>query len=464
MSIKTKTTAYFDRVLTTSTMDFHQIIALFLPLMVDQAFIFGMSLINTAMISAVGTDAISAVSTLDQLNMFIMNVFIAIATGGTVVISQYMGAKNKEMVSRSAASALSAVGAVSVVIFILMITLKNVIIGFMFNPDETEVIRNAHIYLIGNAVSFPLFALFEAISGILRGVTNTKASMALSVLMNVVYVVLNFVFIHLAGMGVFGMVLSLFFARLVAVVCGFIYLFKTDSLEIRFGDIFRLDWQNQKKILYVGIPFAAEQMFFNGGKLLTQVFISTEMGSLAVQINAIGSSIAYLFQIVANSLLLTIIPVVGQCMGKGAVSDARKYVKSFVWLGSASFVISALIILPLYPVMIQMFKPPAEIVDDIFLLELLSGIVQPFLWSISFIIPSAFRAAGDSKFTSVTSMLTMWLFRVAFGYILGITFGMGMTGVWIAMLAEWGVRGAIFIMRYRGDKWYAHKLIENNAG
>lgn len=463
MSIKSKTTAWLERTLSTSTMDYSRVIAIFLPLMVDQAFIFGMSLMNTAMISTVSTDAISAVSTLDQLNMFIMNIFIAIATGGTVVISQYVGADNKEMVSRTAASALSAVSFVSAIVFVLMISMRKLINGFMFDPTETEVLKNAEIYLIGNAISFPLFALFEAITGVLRGIANTKVSMALSVLMNAIYLFLNFIFIPVAGLGVLGMVLSLFIARFVAVVCGMIYLLKTDSLKLRFRDIFRLDISNQKKILYVGIPFAAEQMFFNGGKLLTQVFISTEMGSLAVQTNAIGTSIAYLFQIIGNALLLTIIPVVGQCMGKQAVGDARKYVKSFLWLSSASFVLSALIILPAYPLMIKMFKPPAEIIDDIFLLELLSGIVQPFLWSISFIIPSAFRAAGDSRFTSVTSMLTMWLFRVAFGYILGITFGMGITGVWIAMLAEWGVRGIIFLVRFRGDKWYAHKLIENNT-
>lgn len=143
----------------------------------------------------------------------------------------------------------------------------------------------------------------------------------------------------------------------------------------------------------------------------------------------------------------------------GDVADARKFIKSFLWIGSASYALVALILMPLFHPLVSIFSPPAEIIDDLFVVLLVNAIAQIPLWAFSFILPSALRAAGDSRFTSIASMLTMWLFRVVFGYILGIVLGYGVLGVWLAMNCEWAVRGAVFLWRFRGKKWYAHKLI-----
>jgi len=115
--------------------------------------------------------------------------------------------------------------------------------------------------------------------------------------------------------------------------------------------------------------------------------------------------------------------------------------------------------MPLFRPLVSLFHPPSEIVDDIFWVLLINAIALIPLWSISFILPSALRAAGDSRFTSVASMLTMWLVRVVLGYVVGIVMGYGIMGVWLAMNIEWGVRGTLFLWRFRGKKWYEHRLI-----
>lgn len=145
--------------------------------------------------------------------------------------------------------------------------------------------------------------------------------------------------------------------------------------------------------------------------------------------------------------------------GERNIRDARKFTKSFIWLSSIMFIIGALIILPSFPLLMKMFSAPVEIQTEIFIIVAMSTVFQPILWSFSFLIPAALRAAGDSTFTSVVSMLSMWLFRVVLGYILGITLGLGMIGVWAAMIFEWGIRGSIFLWRFRGEKWYQRKLV-----
>ncbi|MCL9661612.1 MATE family efflux transporter [Paenibacillus hunanensis] len=448
-----------DRYFTGATMNYRQMISLFIPILVDQAFIMGLNLINTAMISAAGVAAVSAVNMIDSLNIFLFSIFIAVATGGTVVVAQYKGNGNVKKVSEASASAVSVVTLLGLLVGLLGIALHVPLLNVLFGSAQADVMSYARVYLIGSCISFAGIAIVEAICGALRGVGSTRASLVLSLIMNILYVLLNFLFIHGFHMGVLGMTIALNIARYGGAVCALYYLFKVDvNLKVRMKELFRVKWEMFRKILFIGFPFATEQMFFNGGKIITQIFI-VWMGTYAIAVNAICAALAGAMQIPANALSLTIITVVGICIGSGNVDEARKFTKSFLVLSSMSFVVMGLIILPLFNPLIALFDPPAEIVDDIFLILLVNTLVQIPLWAISFITPSALRAAGDAKYTSVVSMLTMWLFRVVMGYVLGVVLGWGVLGVWIAMDLEWGVRGLIFLKRFYGTKWLQHRLI-----
>ncbi|KWX87858.1 multidrug transporter MatE, partial [Paenibacillus riograndensis] len=314
------------------------------------------------------------------------------------------------------------------------------LLHWRFGAGSPEGRANARTYLIGSSLSYLGIAVMEAVCGALRGIGRTRVSLVLSLIMNFSYVLLNFVFINGLHMGVFGMTIAINTSRYLAAVCSLIYLFRLDSsLRVKIRDLLALNWAMIKRIMFIGLPFAAEQMFFNGGKILTQIFI-VSLGTYAIATNAISSSLAGVMQIPANALSLTLITVVGQCMGSRNTKDARKFVKSFLWLSSASFALMALLIFPVFHPLVSLFHPPEEIVRDIFIVFLINSIAQIPLWSVSFITPSALRAAGDSKFTSVVSMLSMWLFRVVLGYVLGIVLNMGIIGVWLAMNCEWGVR------------------------
>ncbi|WP_339318018.1 MATE family efflux transporter [Paenibacillus sp. FSL R10-2734] len=460
VNVNTKRSVRFlEKYFSGDTLDYRHIIALFIPVLVDQAFIVGLNLMNTAMISSSGVAAISAVNMIDSLNLFLISVFIAVSTGGTVVVAQYKGSGNGLMVSKAAAGATSSVSLMAFSIGMFGILFHNPLLNLLFGSASPEVMHNARIYLIGSCISYLGIAVVEAVCGALRGIGRTRASLALSLIMNLVYVLLNLVFINLLHMGVLGMTISINIARYLGAICALYYLFRMDNeLHIRIRDLLVIQFSMFKKIMSIGMPFAAEQMFFNGGKILTQIFI-VSLGTYALATNAIASSFAWIMQIPANALSLTIITVVGQCMGNNNVKDARKFIKSFLVAASLSFLLMGLLVMPFFHPIVSMFHPPAEIVGDIFMIVLINTIVQIPLWSISFITPSALRAAGDSKFTSMVSMLTMWLFRVVLGYILGIVLNFGLLGVWLAMNCEWGIRGFIFLRRFMGKKWVQHRVI-----
>lgn len=458
--LKYKTSNLLTHYLSGETIDYHQIISIFLPVLLDQAFVICLNLVNTAMISTSGVAAVSAVNMVDSLNIFLINVFVAVATGGTVVVAQYKGSGNDEMVSKAAAGTISSVFLLAFVISSTIIILHTGTLSLLFGKAAPDVIANAKIYIIGSSASYCGIAIEEAVCGALRGIGETRSSLALSLTMNLSYVLFNFFFINLLHMGILGMAISINIARYLAAVLAILYISRFGAnLHVEFREMLKFEFSMLKRIFFIGLPFAAEQMFFNGGKILTQTFI-VSLGTYAIAANAISASIAGLFQIPANALSLTIITVVGQCMGRRNIADSRRFIKSFLWISSFSFLLMSVILLPLFNPIVSLFHPPSKIVPEIFLIIAINSVAQIILWSIAFVTPSALRAAGDSKFTSIVSMLSMWLFRVVMGYIFAIILHFGVNGVWFAMDCEWGVRGAVFLYRFHGDKWYKHKVID----
>lgn len=457
--LKTPIVALLNKYFTGNSMDYKQIFSMMIPVFVDSAFIVLISIMNTAMVSSSGVEAVSAVSMVDSVNIFIVSVFIAVATGGTVIVAQYTGNRNQEQASRAAAQSISSIAVLSVIICMLVILFHSPILNFLFGGAETEVIANAKLFLIGSCISYPFIGIYQGVVGALRGVSETKACLALSVILNLSYFILNIVFITILDMGVLGLAISLISARVLGAAASLIYLFKYNhSLRFKLVKAITIQIPLLKKIMFIGLPFAIEQLFFNGGKLLTQTYI-VQLGTLPITVNAIGNSLSMLFQVGGTALSVVIVTVVGQCIGRRDIADARMYVKSFLGLSSIFFVFIGAILLLVFPWLIQLYAPPNAIVPDIFRLMLLISIAQPIVWSFSFILPSALRAAGDSKFTSIASLLTMWVLRVILGYLLGVTLQLGVMGVWLAMVTEWAVRGIIFGIRFKGEEWYKHKLI-----
>lgn len=459
-SIAGRSDRFLTRHFSGETLDYRQIFALIFPLFIDQAFIVCMNLFNTSMISSSGLDAVSAVSMVDSINTFLMYIFVAVATGGTIIVAQLKGRGYINEVPRAISGSVTAVLILAASISVAVVVAAPLILKWIFGNAEAAVFENAKIYLIGSAVSYVFFAMMEAVSASLRGLGETRSSLVLTLVMNGLYVVMNFFLINVFDMGIVGMVISLITARMVAALVSLLFLIrKRNPYRLKFTKIFCLDFSIIRRSFTLGLPFAAEQMFFNGGKILTQTFI-VGMGTLALATNAITSSVVSLFMIPANTFSLSIITIVGQCIGRKDMNQARKMIKSFMVLTSASYVFLGLLLLPFLPGIVSIFGPEQSILNDIYQIIYINTVAQAILWAPSFLMPSALRAGGDATFTSVVSMLSMWLFRVVLGYLLGVVLGFGVPGIWFAMESEWGVRGIIFVIRSRGHRWYSHKVID----
>jgi len=458
-SLSLKTDIFLTRHFSGRTLDYRQIFSIIVPIIVDQAFLVCMNLINTAMISSSGEAAVGAVNAIDSVNVFMVSIFIAVATGGSIVVAQYKGRSDTEMIPKAVAGSLVAVASISAVISVILLIFHNTVLHIYLGAADAAVYDNAKVYFVGCVASYFGIAIMEAICGAFRGIGETRSSLFLTISMNFIYVIGNFILINGFHMGTLGMAISINVARYTAAIAALIYLVKrNESIGFSIKHLVSIRFDMMKRIFSIGIPFASEQMFFNGGKILTQNMI-VGLGAAALACNAIAASLISLYMIPAQALSLAVVTVVGQCIGNRDIAQAKKAIRSFAYLTAASFVLLSVILLPLYKPLVSLYHPDSKLVSEIFLILIITVVLEVFFWPGSFLVASALRAGGDSKYTSVMSMLSMWLFRVVLGYILGIYYKMGVLGFWIAMDFEWGVRSLLFLPRLRGKKWYAHKII-----
>mgnify|MGYP004467403483 CR=1 FL=1 len=451
--------AFLTRFFSTNTMSWRDVFALLGPVMVDQFFLIGFNFINTAMISSSGTAAISAVNMVSALNICFIQLFVAFGLGGTVLIAQYFGAGRRDMMGRvcngTVYGTLIAATSLAITFGILHIPVLTLLFGRASGP----VMANAKIYMVGTLLAYPGESIVEGVNGCLRGVGRTAISLELSLLMNGVYLAFNFIFVTFMHMGVLGLVCSLNVSRLTAATVAIWTLYRNRAaFDLDFRLFKRVDWRMVKRVLTVAVPFATESFFFNGGKIIMQIMI-VSLGTLMITANAIASSWVQLSEIIPNALSVALVPIVGRCVGRRHVGDARKITKSFLLLGSAAFIIVDLSMLPLFHVGMSLFNAPKSILPVIWQIELLITVMHCLVWCASFVLPAALRAAGDAKFTTVTALITMWSFRVAGGYLVGIVWGYGIVGIWLIMMLEWALRAGIFLLRFRGKRWFIHKLI-----
>lgn len=450
---------FLNRYLSGEDFDYRFVLSLLGPVIFDQFFLIAFNFINTAMISSSGEAAISAVNMVGSVNVFLIQIFVAVGLGGTVLISQYFGRKKYQMIGKVVNGTFYGAILVATILAIIFLLAHNVILKLLFGDAEPIVMKNAQLYMVGVLLSYPFEATVEGTNGSLRGIGRTKNSLQLSLTMNMLNLIFNFIFINYLKMGVLGLVISLNISRWLAAGSAIVMLYcHREFFHMKWSLMKRIDLRMVKRVVIVCIPFAAESFFFNGGKIIMQMMI-VSLGTQVIATSAIAMSWSQLSEIIPSALQTSLVPIVGQCIGRQNIRDARKITRSFVIGGYIALILSHLLIIPVYDQGIALFNPSAAIKPKIFQIYLIFCAGHFLVWSLSFILPSALRAAGDAKFTTTVSLTTMWVVRVGIGYIVGIVLHYGLPGIYIVWVIEWAIRGSIFLIRFRGKKWYQHHLI-----
>ena len=423
------------------------------PLVIEQLLAVFVGMADSIMVANVGEAAVSGVSLVDNSMILIINIFAALATGGAVVAGQYIGRKDEKSACKAATQLVWFVSLSAVAIMILVYFGKDIILNQVFGHITAEVKGHADIYLLIVTASIPFIALYNGGAAIFRAMGNSQVSMRVSLLMNAINVTGNAILVFGLRIGTAGVAIPTLISRMVAAIVITVLLCnQTRILHIERTLKIRFDGRMIRKILAIGVPNGLENSMFQLGKILVLSLVST-FGTYAIAANAVSNAIA-LFQILPGmAISLAITTVISQCVGANDYEQVHYYLKKLLAIIYVAMVGTVALIFLALPLILKAYNLSDQTAAAATNIIHFHGISAMIIWPLSFALPAAYRAAGDAKACMYTSIVSMWIFRIGFSYLVGKYMGLGVFGVWVAMVIDWVVRAICFVIRYFNGKW-----------
>ncbi len=446
------------------------------PLIVEQLLSILLGMADIVMVSSLGEAAVSGVSLVDSINVLLVEVFAALGTGGAVVAAQYIGRGEHGMASKTAKQLLYTIVTVAIVLMVVCLVFYRQFLSLVFGRIDDDVMYNARTYFLITILALPALAVYNACAALFRAQGNSRVSMLISLLVNILNIGGNAFLLYGMHRGVEGAAIPTLISRTVAAVVLLVLLYRAKeynghrAISIKGISHIEFDGKLISRILAIGVPNGLENSMFQIGKILVLSLIAT-YGTTAIAANAAGNTLASFEVLPGAAIGLAMLTVVGQCMGAGEQEQAVYYTKKLMFIAYVSMIALNIPLLALSYRIIKCYNLSPEATRLGWYMTLTHGLCAMVIWPLSFTLPNALRAAGDAPYTMIVSMISMWTVRIGMSYvfrgtdILGIQdmldwpFSFGALGVWFAMILDWIVRSACFIYRFKRGKWKQKKII-----
>jgi putative MATE family efflux protein len=430
------------------------------PLIIEQILAVTMGLADTVMVATVGEHAVSGVSLVDAINQLLIIAFSSFATGGAVVVSQYMGRRKNKSARLASRQLIYVNTAVSAAIAVFALCLRRASLALIYGAAEGDVMRAAETYFLLSALSYPFLALYNSAASLYRAAGNSRVPMLVAILVNVINIGGNAIFIFGFRWGVAGAGLATLICRIAAAVVLIVMLVRSRNSAISLSGIFNIQICAGmiRSILKVGIPGCLENSMFQIGKIMvSRIFAS--FGTAAIAANAVAAVINSFSFMPAQAFSMAMLTVVGQCVGAGDYSAARRNTGKLMKLSYGSVLLLSVLTALLMKPVLNTFGLTEEAARIAGVLLWIHIIAAPVSWPASFILPNALRAAGDARYCMIAAAVSMWAVRVLFSYILAYPLGLGPPGVWVAMILDWCLRAVCYVLRFRSGRWKEKRVI-----
>lgn len=426
---------------------------LILPLVMEQLLAVLVGMLDTVMISGEGEAAVSGVSLVDNINILVINIFAALATGGAVVAGHALGQKKPEQAGKAAWQMVLFMIYSSFITMVLLLVAHKTILRVTFGKVDDAVMGSATVYLLITALSICPLAIYNACAALFRAMGNSKTTMLISLLMNLINFVGNAILIFGAGLGVAGAAIATTVSRTVAAILIF-RLMLDEKRVIHFKN--RMTWKLEgdlvKKILFIGIPNGLENSLFQLGKLLLLSLVST-FGTSSIAANAVCGTLTNFNILPGMAIGMALLSVSSVCIGAEEIGQTRYYTRKMMglsWIAMSAMSIIMMVGAPLFLKIYHLTPETEKLAIEVIRFHAVMCMIS---WVPSFSLPNTLRAAGDVIWTMVIAIVSMWTFRIITAYIFSYAFHLGLMGIWIAMTIDWTFRGICYLLRYRGHKW-----------
>jgi putative MATE family efflux protein len=430
-----------------------------LPLFLEQLLVMLVGIADTLVISYVGEAAVSGVSLVNQFNTIFIYLFTALASGGAVVISQYIGNDDMETAGDSASQLLLFSTIFSVIIAIVVLIGNKWMLGAMFGKVEPDVMQACITYLKISAYSYPALAVYNSGAAIYRSIGKTSTTMYISIMSNIINVVGNIIGVFVLKAGVAGVAYPSLIARTFSAVVITVICFKKEN-DVVYSkkSLMRWDSDMMKRILGIAVPNGMENGIFQLVKVALSSIVAL-FGTYQIAANGVAQSIWSLAALSGVAMGPVFITVIGQCMGNNDIEAAEYYFKKLLKITLIISAVWNLLILVLTPLFLRFYAIEYETKQLVMWLVILHNVFNTVAFPFSGALGNGLRAAGDVKFTMWFSILTTVAVRLVCSWIFAVVLNMGVMGIAWAMCCDWTVKGVIYFIRLRSGKWKQFKVI-----
>lgn len=429
------------------------------PIFIELTLFMLMGMVDTFMLSAYSDNAVAAVGMSNQVINLIGVMFNFVAAGTIILVSQNLGAKNQTKACEVSIVSIGANFLIGIILSVVMITCSKYILTFMNTPLEIMDITLNYTKIIGSFLF--LMAVQPVLSGILRSFGYTKHSMIITLIANLINICGNALFIYglfgVPELGPVGVAISTVFSRFVTVVLIAVIIYR--KIEFKFSTHFFKSWplQDVKNILKIGVPSALEQLAYSTSQVIIISFVSM-LGTLAITTRVYTGNISmfvYLFSLAiaqGNQVL------VGYLIGEKKTDEvSHQTFKTQRLAVSVSLGLSIICYLG-SDFLFGIFTSDANILSLGHTLLLINVFLE-IGRATNLVLTNALKAAGDINYPFILGIVGMWVICIPVAYVLGIWFGLGLAGIWIAFAVDECFRGLVFTIRWKSQKWVNKSFI-----
>ena len=438
-----------------------QLRRLIFPLLIEQLLAMLVGMVDTVMVSSAGEAAISGVSIVNDLNNLVIALLSALAGGGAVIVSQYLGHGDRELTRKAASQLVMIAFVISTVLGLFCVAFHTGILQVLYGSVEADVMTSAKEYFWITALSFSFLGVYNSAAALFRSMNETRSTMNVSILMNVINVIGNYIGVYVMHLGAAGVAWPTLISRIVAAVVMVGMAFNPRrAISIAWNDILAWNRELIRKILSIAVPNGIENGLFQLGKVIVSIFVAT-YGTSQIAANGVSNSLSTLCYVSEMAIQLASVTVIGQCVGANDYEQAEYYVHKLIRIAWIMAAVNNLLVYLAMPYALSLYSLSSETLKIAETILTMECIAVTTIHAPAFVLPTCIRAAGDAKYTMYVGVGSMFGARVLSAYLLGTVLGMGVVGTRIGMYIDWGVRIIFFVYRWRSGKWKLYRLVSD---
>ncbi len=450
---------------------FFDILPLLIPVLIEQYFVSVISGVNTIMVSRLGSEEISAIGSVGTFLNMIAAFFGSLSIGGTILAAQYLGRGQRQRLNQVAGLGITISVTLASIVSLIIFVFRQAIIHSLFGDGDPQVLAYSVEYFSIALFYYVPFAINIMAFAVLRGAGDVQTPMKISIIINLVNMAASYVFIYgidlsifghkfgIPAFGVRGSAIALIISQLTgAVIVMTVLLRGSRAIRLNISTDFYFERKIFAGIFRIGLPSGIEQLILNFGFLMIQTIIIT-LPTAEIAAHSIVNSVAFLLNAPALAVATITSTLIGRSVGEGNTDKARKEMSNLQTLIIIFMALSWIIFIPGARFFISLYSQDSEairIAIPLFIGYLTSTTIT---WAAANQVPNGLRAAGDSNYPSVISVICI-IIRVILTYLLIMVFDMNILAVWLLAYFDTALRAILYTIRRKGDRWLQFAILD----